>query len=392
MKYEYRKHTSRLSVIQVTFTAGSRVEKDKYPHGLAHFMEHFRFKGTDKYSSKELTRGVAFEGGSWNAYTSNDLVSYHITVPEENLEKAVEYLSEIVLHPTFPEDELAKEKEVVCQEIRMYDEGVSNRAFYAGASHILGTRNIIGTEETVNTITIDNLKEFNKEFYTKEHMLISLVSRSDWRGLVEKYFGVIDDVFVKVPKSKFTPGEPKEITVSKEGIIQTDLGIKFAQSSVRKEDAAKRFVFNCIFGGTGDSRLFDKVREDLGLVYGIGSYTYDTFDGTVFEIGTDTDPENVDKVIEAVNGEIDRMISEPPTEEELHRAKNAIRSGEYKSIDSPGTASSRVINEVFYDKYYGSKLLADVDSVTAEDVHEIAKEVFSGNRYTVFGINKEKES
>lgn len=388
MKYEYRHHPSKLAVIQATFGAGSRVEKQKYTHGIAHFMEHFRFKGNEKYSQRDLTNNVAFYGGSWNAFTSEDLVSYHITIPEENIEHGFKYLAEVVLGPSFPVSELDKEKEVVCQEIRMYDDDLGNRLFWKLNNHIFGSRGIVGTEDSVKSITVGNLKDFDNEFYTKEHLLLTLVGSSNYSHLVEKYFGIPDGNLVYPEKIIPDYGQSAEILVTKPGAIQNSINVGFALPNYKKDSLAKYAVFNYIFGASDDSRLFSSIREDLGLVYDIGSMVYSTFDGSLFVIGTETDPENKTQVLEEIDRQINIMLTSAPTDEELVRAKNRIRSGEYSALNSPSAVSRRILKEVFYDKYYGSQFLADIEAVTAEDVQKIAEEVFCNSKYVGIGTDE----
>ena len=127
MKYIHKPHTSKLASLIISFPAGSRVEyQAPYPKGIAHFMEHYRFKETTEFNSKDLTRFVAYYGGMSNAFTSCDLVNYHITIPEENIEHGIKALTQIAFHPTFPEHELQKEKDVVCQEVRLCEEEIDD--------------------------------------------------------------------------------------------------------------------------------------------------------------------------------------------------------------------------------------------------------------------------
>lgn len=397
MKYRYRSHPSRLATLIVTFGGGARAEYQKeYPAGIAHFMEHVRFKGTEKYTSKDLTRKVAFYGGSWNAFTSKDLVSYHLSIPDDNLEQACEFLSQIVRHPTFPQDELEREKEVVCQEVRMYEDDINDRVH----THLMGkvfqnakATNIVGTEKSVRSITRDDLVKFNNEFYNPEQMLITLSSRHDRKDFIEKYFGIPDDTLVYPPRdTNPVYGESFKDTVHKDGLIQETISVCHSFPDYSIEDRAVGKVFNSIFGGSDDARLFMRVREDMGLVYGIGSYIYSTMDGTIFAIGTETDPENTSTVLDAVDEEIARMRDELPTEEELQRAKNRIRSSEYRAVDSSYGAAMKTLYEEFYGHTSGSEFLSQVDEVSAEQVKEFANRVFSNNKYVVVGTSKEKEN
>ena len=380
----------------ITFGAGGRVEfGTKYPVGIAHFMEHMRFKGSDKYTSKDLLKMVADDGGSWNAWTSEDLVAYHVTIPEENIETAFKALSEVVLRPAFPQKELDKEQEVVCQEVRMYDDQIDTLVHYKIMNTVFNnsmSTPIVGTEKSVNSITRDHLLGFNKDFYSREHTLIALASTGDHSHLAEKYFGELDDVWVTRPADKKVVYAPAtSCVVEKEGQLQNSISVCFGREELRqsvKPNQHIHTVFNNIFGSGSTSKLFMSVREDLGLVYGIGAYINHNMDGTLYEIYTSTEPENSDQVINEIDNQIEIMSKEPPTEQEIQRAKNKVRSAMYSRLDTSHGAISEIVNEEFYQYKTGSEFLAKVDGVTAEDVHKLAKEIFAGTKYTVVGTGK----
>ena len=391
MKYTFRSHPSRMATLMATFGAGARVEfESKYPKGIAHFNEHMVFKGNAKYDAKALLWKIAAAGGSWNAFTSEDLVCFHVTIPEENLETAFECISEIVKRPLFPAEEIEKEKEVVCQEIRMYKDDIDSLVSYAMMesvfNHSLATP-VIGTEESVRAITRDNLIDFNREFYSPEHQLITLCSLSDHRDLTEKYFGAIDEVLVRKPDLEPTYSAPFEKEVVKAGQLQNIISIAFGGQKIDetiKEKAAVD-VFNEVFGSGDVSRLFLKIREDMGLVYGIGSYLMDNMDGNLFCISTQTEPENAAAVIKEINNQIEIMKTTLPTAEELQSAKNKICSAEYSNVDTSRGVAMRILMEEFLKYPTTSEYLAEVDKVTLEKVKEIAEKIFANNKYIVIG-------
>jgi predicted Zn-dependent peptidase len=390
MKYKYRNHPSRMSTLMVTFGAGARASLGKYPDGIAHFCEHAVFKASTKYTAKQLLWKIASAGGNWNAFTSEDLVAYHVTIPEENLDVAFECISEITTSPTFPADELVKEKEVICQEIRMYDDEMGTKVGYALRQAIFDNplaTPILGTEESVRSITRDNLVAFNREFYSPEQRLVTLCAQSNAFGLVGKYFGKPNDVLVFGPPNapNYKPSSDQEIT--KPGHLQHMISIAFAGPGIDTltKNRAAFDVFNRIFGGGDVSRLFLKIREDLGLVYGVGSTMCDFMDGNYFYIGTETEPENSNQVVAEINNQIDVMQSVMSTDEELRTAKNKIRSGIYSRMDTSNGTVGFVLDEEFYGQPDTSQYLAAVDQVTAAQVQEIAQKVFAEPKYTVIG-------
>jgi len=393
MRYRFKKHPSKLSALAITFGAGSRAEyKTNYPTGQSHFMEHMRFKSTKTRSAKDLLRTTADAGGSWNAWTSNNLVSYYMTIPEENLEIAFDCLSDIILNSTFPKDELVKEQEVVCQEIRMYDDQIDHLVD-CKLMEVMFDNSMVdpicGTAESVRSITKQNLLDFNAEFYSPEHMLITLGASSDHRHLVDKYFGDLDNTLLfSGPTKNVVYGSPGSHEVHKKGQLQDSIAICFGGQKIRslaKKHRAATTIFTSIFGSGDTSRLWMKIREDLGLVYGVGSYLGHHMDGSLYEIYASTEPKNSKLLIEAVDEEIEKILNEAPSKKELSRAKNIIKSQFYRTMDTSYGSSSTAISEEFFGYTVGSKFIAEIAQVSLEDVQEVAEKIFSESRYVVIG-------
>lgn len=379
-----------MATLMVTFGGGSRAGFGKYPDGIAHFMEHMRFKGSPGFTAKQLLWKLASTGGSWNAWTSEDLVTYHVTIPEDNIETAFECLYEVVNKPVFPEDEMKKEQEVVCQEVRMYNDDIGSLVHYKLMETIFDNSlavPIVGTEKSVSSITRQNLLDFNQEFYNQEQKLVTLCATANHLHLVEKYFGIPDDVLVWKPHCvpNYKPSANHEVV--KESQLQHVIDVAFASPEIEAlgKNRAAFDVFNKIFGSGDVSRLFLTIREDLGLVYGIHSGLQDFMDGSVFMIGTETEPENAEKVIKEIDNQIKKMVNELPTDEELRSAKNKLRSAEYSQMDTSNRTALRVVVEEFYGHPSVSQYLGDVEQVTAQQVKEIAEKVFAGHKYTILG-------
>ncbi|MFA5024225.1 MAG: pitrilysin family protein [Patescibacteria group bacterium] len=395
MKYVYKKHPSRMASLVVALGAGSRVEFDtKYPKGMAHFVEHIVFKGTENFESKDLLWKISLAGGSCNAFTDKDLVCYHISLPEENIEVAFQCLSEIVNRPTFLDKEIKKEKDVVCQEIKMYQDDDYDLIEQEISRHVfkdssLGSP-ICGFEESVKSITKSDLKDFYKQFYGFDNQLIVLSASNDYTNLLEKYFGVPNNILTWPTKNPVKYNIPLNTVVERRGQSQNIIQISFGGPNLHnftKQDAAKLRVFNYIFGGNESSRLFIKIREDMGLVYGIHSSLEENMDGSLFEIVTSTEPENIDAVLEEINNQIE-LMTESILDTELECAKNKLKSTEYTANDSSLDAACRIIDEVFYGEVGTEEYLSNIDKVTIDEIKDVAKKIFGENRYQIIGCNK----
>lgn len=395
MRYRYIKHNSKLASVAITFGAGNRLEyRSQYPKGIAHFLEHMVFKGTKSHTSKELSNKIASAGGHWNAWTSEDLVCFHASIPEENIETALECLSDVVSNAIFPADELKKERKVVIQEVRMYDDDmdslVHDRMLQSIFCNSLSNP-IIGTENSVSSIERNDVVQFYEDYYKRDNMLVTLGSRKNHHKLTHKYFGEVDDkLFITSPDYNIIYNKPSESYVHKSMQLQDHISICFCGQKVRtlvdKREAAK--VFSVIFGGSEVSRLFSKVRNDMGLVYGIYANMYNYMDGTLFSIDTSTEPKNTQKVIGAINKEIDHIIGSI-SKNELQTAKNVIKNTVYSAQDLSLSSVIQEIYKEFYGYNIGERLLDKVNEVTIEDVDDIANAIFNDNRYMVIGTNRE---
>jgi len=386
MIYRYIKHPSRLTTIEVAFDGGMRAEySKKYPNGTAHFMEHLRFKGGEKYSPRQFLEGTARIGAQWNAFTSEDLVSFHITVPEENVELAFDHLSQIALHPIFPEDEMEKERGVVRQEVRMYKDDIENincEEMLSGIFTNFLSLPIQGTEASVDTITRQHILDFNKDFYNNQRA-VCVVGQNDHRELVEKFFGTIDSDFNLLPTSKVKYAPSFNRAEIKEGFEQSSLIISYGGEQVEQmaQNRASVKVFNYIFGGGVDSRLWIKIREDLGLVYGIGSYLQETLEGSLFAISTLTQKKNIEQIVEETSKVIQDIKESHINEDELIRAQNMIKSSLYRQTEGSCNVSNREIRKIIYGTMDAEELIKAIDEVSIEDVSDVASSIFSGPCY-----------
>lgn len=393
MKFIIKKNTSKLTTIAVAFQAGSALEAQRgFPLGTSHFLEHFMFKGTQKRSSFEMSREIAFYGGESNAYTSNEHVVFYINIPIDHIESAVEILHDMITNPIFPEAEFEKEKQVILEEFASRGDSVGNvihealaDAFYSNYLAIP----VIGTEESINSIQLDDVKRFYGEFYKKENMLISVCSSlkpSSVEILLEKYFGPQDGVVNFLVKPENTRVKKTKVV----DVIRADLEqshVVWAWPAV-KNSSKDRFavaMLASILGDGMDSRLFQEVREKANLVYGVSAGASTDRTGGDFCIQFSTRPQNVEKAKDIILAEIAKIVGTTPTEEELQRAKNKGMTSIYRSWQSNDGTAMKVIGS-----YMMSKKVPNIAStsrklakVTADDVTRVARKIFSGKNVMV---------
>lgn len=396
MKFLFHPTSQRMVTILVGFKAGARAETGKYSHGLAHFCEHMMFKGTAKRDYLQLNRDMAYLGGDFNAYTDYEKVVYHIKVPFENFEAALEIFSDMILHPLFPADELEKEKDVVQSELlRKYDSvhALLYDAFYERFFEDRLAVSVLGTEESISGFSRDELVSFYKEYYNPEHGIVmvtgnleqSLVSES-----LTKYFGPesYSAAFVDVPDFKYKP--VFNVVEHRENTEQTYLvmaypGLSFQSPS---KEHVLDILLNNILGSDMDSRLFTEVREKNNLCYQVGMGSSAYLNSGYTSIYSELSKANLEKAIEIINQEVDKITTELVTEEELQRAKNKDKSDLYSLLDSSSAYSS----DLFMRELFGLPSLDEeiklVDEITREEIKEYAAKRLDKSKQSVLVLRE----
>lgn len=368
----------------IWINAGSRNE-GKDENGIAHLIEHMLFKGSKRYSCRMIKEKIEGVGGSLNGFTSQELTCYFVKIPAEFSSLAVSVLSDMVLNPLMDETELAKEKHVIIEEIKMYKDlpqayvhDLIDQLLWP--KHPLGI-NIAGTEESVAALSRKSLVEFKNKFYNPKNVVITLAGKidqdeslSEIRGIFNLLSNPGENIFLK---SCDSDGRFK-IKVLDKQTEQSHLAMGFHGIS---RDDPRRYalaLLHIILGGNMSSRLFNEVREERGLAYEIGTSVKTFKDSGAFLVHAGFDTENAAKVIEVILAELFRVKNELVSEDELKRAKD-FYIGQMKIalddtlehmlwIGEPAT----VLNKVFTQDEVCDKIQA----VSRQDLTQIARELF----------------
>ncbi len=381
------KITSKLSTLMVAFDAGSRVEGNSFNGGISHMLEHCIFKGTTNRDWFEIQREFAFIGARPNAFTSNEMVCYHVTVPYENLEIAADILSDIVFNSTIPEDEFLKEKEVVKEEEISRKDDVDGHMWGEFCkewftNHLANP--VIGTQDSIDKFTRDEVDLFYNKYCDKKGAIVSLASclnKRDSKRLLNKYFGKSTGRFRK--NHSFNSSEFKDsryIDISKDGIEHSYVWMAYPGIRTGSEYAASSHVLMSIFGSGMDSRLFTEVRERSGLVYGIGCSMQSFQDGSLCLVDFSSREHNVEKAIGIVDREVELIKKQKITSEELERAKNKIRSSVYSLNENSFGVAFSSLKSKFNSTPSIDEIMEKINSVTTSDVADVANIIFDKNK------------
>jgi predicted Zn-dependent peptidase len=375
-------HVRSVSV-GVWLTRGSRHEPEPWG-GMAHFVEHMLFKGTEARSAEDIAQEIDSIGGQLDAFTSKEYAGYYIKVLDEHVSRALDVLSDIVLHPAFDPDDIEREKKVIVEEIKMVEDTPDDlvhelftQRFWDG--HPLG-RPILGERETVEAMTSRALCEYFGRVYTANNFVISAVGNLEHarvRELVEQAFTGIreaGDVAVDIP-----PAAAPAFEVRNKDLEQSHICLGTAGYSQCHDDRYVSYVLNTLLGGSMSSRLFQNVREKRGLAYSVFSGLSAYRDTGALTIYAGCANEAVGEVIDLTVEELRGVKTSPAPEAELRRAKDHLKGSLMLSLENTASRMSHLARqEIYFDRHFGlDETLVGVEKVTALDVQRVANDLFS---------------
>ena len=368
--------------------------------GISHFIEHMVFKGTKNRTAKDIACEIDRIGGEINAFTGKDCTCFYTKTLYSDLETAVDILSDMLLNPVFNPVHMETEKKVVAEEISMYEDDPEELV------HDLLTEEmwngvplgypILGTVESLESITRDDLLEYMSSFYVPDNCVISVVGNFEEEQLIEvinKYFGA----WTPLEYCSLTNERPifrAHFLFRKKETEQTHLCIGFRGISLSDERMYALLVLNNIIGGGMSSRLFQNIREELGLVYSIYSFPTSFRDCGMFTIYAATSPDKANNVIECIGTEINNLITNGITENELLLSKNQLKGNYCLSLDSTtgrmsAIGKSKTITGKVTDP---EETLKKIDSIRINDVLELIRWIFKEGETGVVILGEESVS
>ena len=371
--------------IGVWLARGSRHEPQEQS-GIAHFVEHMLFKGTKTRTAEDIAQAIDSVGGQMDAFTAKEYASYYIKVLDEHLPFAVDVLSDIVMNPRFSADDIEREKKVVLEEIKMVEDtpdDLVHELFTENfwADHPLG-RPILGTKETVESLTADGLRAYFQSTYSAPNLIIAAVgniSHERVRDIVMKTFHALPTGTTPIAEG---PPRPVACTIIRNKELEQShvcLGTSGYQQD--HEERYSSYVMNTILGGSMSSRLFQNVREKRGLAYavfsGLSAYR-DTGSMTIYA-GCANDA--VGELIDVVITELRKMKDEALGDAELRRAKDHLKGSLMLNLESTSSRMSHIARqEIYFDRQFGlDETLEGVERVTPDDIQRVARDLFSSN-------------
>src|ERR1700722_6320979 len=355
-------------------------------NGVSHFVEHMVFKGTTSRSAQQIAREVDTIGGNLDAFTGKEMVCFNIKVLDENVAPALDVLSDLVLHPTFTPEELAREQGVILEEIKMDEDNpdylvheVWTQNFWKGDA--LG-RPILGTAKTVSNFNQQIVFDFYAGRFTPRNMVFSAAGNLEHDAFVaqvEKEFSSLtassNSVLPKMDAPKATP----HITLKrKKALEQVQFCLGVPAPPVNDPRRYAVYLLNTMLGGGMSSRLFQTIREDQGLADGIYSELNPFRDTGSLCVYAGTSVDKTRKVLQLTLQELRRLKEETVSDVELKRTKDQVKSNMVIGLESSGSRMANLARQqMYFGRFFGvDEMMEEIEAVTTADVQELAQELF----------------
>lgn len=392
------------ATVLVLVETGSKYEK-KEVNGISHFLEHMCFKGTEKRPKAiDISKELDALGSQYNAFTAQEYTGYYAKSDAKHFKKIFDVVSDVYLNSTFPEVEMQKEKGVIIEEINMYEDMPNRHVQDLLMGLLYGDQpagwNIAGEKSNILSMKRDDFVKYKKEHYVPEATVLVVagsVSEKDVLKEANRVFGV-------VPKSKKFPKlKTKDIQTKAEALIkfkqtdQTHFVLAFRTYDLFHKKNPVLSVLGGVLGGGMSSRLFQKLREEMGVGYYVRAYNDTYTDHGFFQVSAGVDNKRVEEVIQAVLLECKKLKDEKVSEEELNKVKECLIGNMKLSLES----SDDIANFYGGQELLKREILSaedkakEVRKVTSADIQKMAKAIFKEDSLNLaligpFDAEKEK--
>ncbi|MBS9775596.1 MAG: insulinase family protein [Fusobacterium sp.] len=371
------------------FVKTGAINETKEESGISHFIEHLMFKGTKNRTAKEISEYVDFQGGNINAYTGRDVTCYYIKLISTKIDVAIDILTDMFLNSTFTEENIEKERNVIIEEIKMYEdipEEVVHEKSIEFAISGIHSNSISGTVEGLKKIDRAMILKYLKERYIPENIVVVATGNID-----EEY------IFEELNNKLKVIGEKKD-----ERVLDFSYKINSGKNIIKKETAQVHLCFTTrgvsndspmkypvaiisnILGEGMSSRLFQKIREEKGLAYSVYSYMTRFKNCGLLTIYAGTTEESYLEVIEIIKKELKEIKNNGILEKELQKAKNKYESAIIFGLENSGSRMSRLASSYLnFGKIQSiEEIKKEINDVTLDDIKKAAEFIFNEEFYS----------
>ena len=382
----------------VWINAGSRIE-DEEISGVSHFIEHMLFKGTRNRTSKQIASEIDNLGGQINAFTSKECTCYYVKLLDSHIDIGIDVLSDMILNSKFNEDDLDKERSVIIEELKMYEDSPEDLAYDLLTENIykndpLGM-NIIGTEESLKRLNREKLLDYFNKYYVPNNSVIAISGNFNFDEIINKIeekFKVWKkrDVNVDIKKAEF---KSCFLTKNKD-IEQVNLAMSLEAVPLENDKEVYALaVINTVFGGSISSRLFQKIREEKGLVYSI--YSSQSLYRKCGELGifASMSNEHLKEVYESIIEEIKIMKKYYLTDQEIKESKEQLKGRYILGLESTSSRMMSIGRSLLLNNKVESTddILKSIDNVDRETVKIVIDKIFNLDKLGVCIVGRDVE-
>ncbi len=387
-----------LSVTAGVLVKTGSINESEEENGISHFIEHTVFKGTTNRSAFDISDNIDSIGAQINAFTSKEMTCYYVKSTSEHLEEGLDVLSDIFFNAVFSKEDLDKERGVILEEINMSLDTPEDLCLDLLAEGYYGNvglgRTILGPAKNIKRFTKTDVLEYMDKYYTADNVVISLAGNVDIDTadkLVEEYFASRFTRLTSGLQYDKTATQVKNLVKSKK-IEQAHIAFSIPTVKLGDDDSDALNIVNTVFGGGMSSRLFQKIREDLGLAYTVYSYLSQYKYSGVLDIYAGVSLDARDKAAQAIIDEIKNLRTGGITEKEFNRGKEQIKSAFIMGQES--TASQMLLfgkNLLFLNKEFDfSERINKIDSVTLDDAKTVIDRYFDLSKMSSATVGRAK--
>ena len=384
------------AAILVLFKIGSRNE-DVPVWGGSHFIEHLMFKGTERRPrTVDISQELDRYGAQYNAYTGKDLTGYWVKIAAPQLPVAVDLLHDMLFHSKFDAEEMDREKRVIIEEIKMYEENpimhiedLLEEAMFNG--HVLG-KNIAGTADSMRAMTREDVLKYRDTFYRSENMVIVAAGNlpENVLELVESTFGTVEKRDGVIPADVLLGDQAAvgRIRRQQKDVEQVQLSLGFPTIKRGHDDEAPLRLLASILGGTMSSRLFVEVRERRGLCYTVRAATDSYQDTGMLTVRAGLDATRLSEAMQVITDELRKAAQDGVTEAELRMVKDNVRGGLSLALEDSSDRAEFYARQLLFlgTVEEPADRLARYDAVMLEDVARVAKNYLRFDRMSLAAI------
>ena len=382
----------RSVAIGVWVKIGSRYET-RTENGISHFLEHMFFKGTKRYTAKDIAVEIDTMGGDLNAFTSREHTAFYVKMLDDYLERGINLLSEIFVHSTFPDDEVEKEKKIIKEEIKMVEDTPDDYIHDLFTQTIWGREGlgqpVLGTRETIASFTRDEIMSHIRRYYGTKDLVIACAGNFGH----EEVLRMLNERFGSLRQGSATKtGDVPDFRFSRKVFVkdlsEAHVCIGVPGLSQVSKDRYALFILNTILGGSVSSRLFQEVRENRGLAYSVYSFTAMYCDTGLLGVYAGVSRKRVREACELIVREM-LGLSKTLTEDELDKAKRHLKGNMILALESTNSRMNNIARqEMYYGRYISpDEIIRSVDRVKIAEVRGLADRLIVRDRFsaTAFG-------